>query len=115
MRERRQHRELRSRLGGLEILHREIERLRDQPVPAEELQKVKNQNLAAAYRRLSSNMPILMQLIYSDGLGDWREVNQEPQRLAAVTAEDVQRVARKYLIRDGRAVAVFTRKAGGAK
>lgn len=96
-------------------LHREIDRLRDQPVPAEELQKVKNQNLAAAYRRLSSNMPILMQLIYSDGLGDWREVNQEPQRLAAVTAEDVQRVARRYLIRDGRAVAVFTRKAGGAK
>ena len=27
------------------------------------------------FRRLSSNMPILFQLIFYDGLGDWREIN----------------------------------------
>ena len=40
---------------------------------------MKNNFAAAEYRRLSSNFPILMQLIHNDGEGDWREIN-EPGR-----------------------------------
>ena len=37
---------------------------------------MKNNFAAGEYRRLTSNMSILMQLIFNDGLGDWREINE---------------------------------------
>jgi predicted Zn-dependent peptidase len=79
-------------------------------VPAEELRKVKNQFAAGEYRRLSANMPILMQLIQTDGLGDWREINAAAPKLQAVTAADVQRVANKYFTKENRVVGIYTRK-----
>jgi hypothetical protein len=81
-------------------------------VPAEDLQKVKNQFAAGEYRRLSSNMAILFQLMITDGLGNWREVNEAGPKYQAVTAEDVKRVANEYFARENRCVAVYTRKPG---
>ncbi|MEI6785126.1 MAG: insulinase family protein, partial [Verrucomicrobiota bacterium] len=89
-----------------------IEKLQKEAVPPEELQKVKNNFAAAEYRRLSSNYPILMHLIQNDGSGDWREINEAGPKIQAVTSADVQRVANKYLTKDNRTVAVYTRKAG---
>jgi predicted Zn-dependent peptidase len=57
-------------------------------------------------------MAILMQLIQSDGLGDWHEVNEAGRKHQAVTAADVKRVAGKYLTRENRNVATYTRKTG---
>jgi predicted Zn-dependent peptidase len=88
----------------------EIEKLQKTEVPAEELRKVKNQFAAGEYRRLSANMPILMQLIQTDGLGDWREINAAAPKLQAVTAADVQRVANKYFTKENRVVGIYTRK-----
>jgi predicted Zn-dependent peptidase len=96
-------------------IYAEIEKLQNELVPAEELQKVKNNYAAAEYRRLTSNMSILMQLIFNEGLGDWREINQAGPKYQAVTAQDVQRVARKYFTRENRAVAIYTRKPAAAK
>ena len=93
-------------------LYEELERIKNEPVPSEELQKVKNQFAAAEYRKLSANFPIFRQVLQSEGLGDWHEVNEAGPRLQAVTAEDVQRVAKKYLVKENRAVAVYTRKPG---
>ena len=93
-------------------IYEHIEKLKNQEVPAEELQKVKNNFAAAEYRRLSSNYPILMHLINNDGEGDWKEINEAGPKIQAVTAADVKRVARKYLTKDNRTVAVYTRKAG---
>jgi predicted Zn-dependent peptidase len=90
----------------------EIEKLREEPVPVEELQKVKNAFKANAYRRLSSPFAIFIQLVNYDGLGDWRLINTWPERADAVTAADLQRVAREYLTRENRTVATFTRKEG---
>jgi predicted Zn-dependent peptidase len=91
-------------------IYAEIDKLKRAPVPAEELQKVKNNFAASEYRRLTSNMSILMHLIQSDGLGDWREINEAGRKYQAVTAEDIQRVAKAYFTRENRNVAVYTRK-----
>jgi predicted Zn-dependent peptidase len=93
-------------------LYAEIETLKHDPVPPEELQKVKNNFAANEYRRLTSNMSILMQLIFNDGLGDWREINQAAAKHQAVTAADVQRVASLYFTKENRNVAIYTRKPG---
>lgn len=93
-------------------IYQEFDKIKSEPIPAEELQKVKNQFAAGEYRKLSANFPIFIQVLQSEGLGDWQEVNESGPRLQAVTVEDVQRVARKYLVKENRAVAVYTRKAG---
>jgi predicted Zn-dependent peptidase len=99
-----------------QAIYAELTRLQNEPVPAEELQKVKNQFAAGEYRKLSANFPIFMQVLYSEGLGDWREVNENGPKIQAVTAEDIVRVAKKYFVRENRTVGIYTRKAGtGAK
>ena len=95
-------------------IYAELTKLQSEPIPAEELQKVKNNFAANEYRKLSSNMAILQQLMISDGMGNWREINEAGPRYQAVTAEDVQRVAKKYFTKDNRATALYTRKAAAA-
>jgi len=92
----------------------EIERLQNEPVPALELQKVKNQFAASNYRRLKTNFFLLLQLGYYEGLGTWEEINEAPGRIDAVTADDIQRVAKTYFARENRSVATYLRKAGAA-
>jgi len=92
-----------------------IERLKKEDVPPEELQKVKNNFAAGEYRRRSSNFPIMMNLIINDGYGDWHEVNEGAAKIQAVTVADVKRVANKYLTKENRTVAIYTRKAGSTK
>ena len=93
-------------------IYRLIEQIKNEPVPEKELQKVKNNFAAAEYRRLSSNHPILMQIMRSEGLGNWREINEAGPKIQAVTPADLQRVAKKYFTKENRAVAVYTRKPG---
>jgi predicted Zn-dependent peptidase len=91
-----------------------IEKLKHEEVPAEELQKVKNNFAAAEYRRLSSDSAIRMYLILNVGEGDWHEINEAGPKVQAVTAADVQRVANKYFVKENRCVAIYTRKPGSA-
>ncbi|MBI3874863.1 MAG: insulinase family protein [Verrucomicrobia bacterium] len=95
-------------------LYAELDKLKNADVPVDELQKVKNNFAAGEYRRLSGNMPILMQLIHADGEGDWREINEGGPKIQAVTAADVRRVANTYFAKDNRAVAIVTRKKSAA-
>ncbi len=92
----------------------EVRRIQEEPVPAEELQKVKNQIAADAFRRLENPFFLMVQLLYYDGLGDWRYLDNWADRTLAVTAEDVQRVARAYLSRENRTVGIYHRKAGSS-
>jgi predicted Zn-dependent peptidase len=91
-------------------IYAEIEKLQHEPVPADELRKVKNNFAADQFRDLKSNMSIMQSLIWNDGEGDWREINAAQPKLEAVTAAEVLRVAKEYLVKDNRAVAIFTRK-----
>jgi predicted Zn-dependent peptidase len=92
----------------------ELDRLQREPVPAEELQKVKNQEKANAFRRLSSPTFVMYQLMAYDALGDWRTINAYADRVDAVTADDVLRVAKEYLTKESRTVGTFLRKEGAA-
>jgi predicted Zn-dependent peptidase len=90
----------------------EIERLKTEPVPDRELQKVKNQNLANSFRRLQSNFFLTLQLLFYDGLGDWRYLNEGPGEIQAVTADDVRAVAEKYFADQHKNVLYYFRKEG---
>jgi predicted Zn-dependent peptidase len=95
-----------------EALLVEIERLKSEPVPDRELQKVKNQSLADSYRRLQSNFFLLLQLLIYDVRDDWSFLNTSTAKYEAVTAEDIQRVANAYFTDTGRNVLWYFRKEG---
>jgi predicted Zn-dependent peptidase len=95
-------------------IYEELDRLARETVPDAELQKVKNQAKANAYRRLSSPSFIALQLLYYDGLGDWKYINSYSDEVDRVTAADIQRVAKQTFTRENRTVGVFLRKAGTA-
>ncbi len=90
----------------------EIEKIKNEPVPERELQKVKNQSLAFSYRRLQSNFFLMLQLLLYDVWDDWSYINESSARIQAVTADDVQRVAQAYFPASGRNVLWYERKAG---
>ena len=96
-------------------LHTEVEKLQRDDVPPNELQNVKNNFADAQYRKLSSDMSILHQLIWNEDEGDWCEINDADTNLQAVSTTGVKRVANEYFQTENRAVATFTRKAAAAK
>lgn len=75
-------------------LRAEIEKLKTEPVSATELERVKTQARAGLLRSLDSNSGMAQLLLeYEVKTGSWRNVFKELERLSAVTAADVQRVA----------------------
>ncbi|MFQ5766401.1 MAG: M16 family metallopeptidase [Acidobacteriota bacterium] len=90
----------------------QLKKIVDEPIPAKEMEKVKNGISADAYRRLQNPFFLMLQLMFYDGNGDWRYINYNSQRTLSVTADDVKRVARTYLTRERRAVGQYRRKAG---
>jgi predicted Zn-dependent peptidase len=98
-----------------QAVYAELDKLKKNEVPAEELQKIKNQYAANQFRRLSDNMAILRQMMSYDGEGDWHEINNEAAKIQAVTPADLKRVANQYFTRENSLVAIFTRKPAHAK
>jgi len=97
-----------------QAIYKEIEKLQIELVPDRELQKVKNQQSAANFRRLQSDFALMMQLLISDGYRGWETINTDPPRLQTVTAADIQRIAKKYFAPEGRNVLVLNSKRAGA-
>jgi predicted Zn-dependent peptidase len=92
------------------VIYEEIERLATSGPDPRELERVRNQVEAGNVRRISSNLGLAFQIADSESLfDDWRETFRSSERLAAVTEEDVQRVAAEYLVERNRTVAVLTR------
>jgi predicted Zn-dependent peptidase len=77
-----------------------------QKMDNETLARVKTKARAEVIRRLASN-PGLASLLtsYYAGYGDWRKLFTSLDDLDRVTADDVQRVARKYLVVGSRTIA----------
>lgn len=98
-----------------QALYKEIEKIQKDGVPAQELQKVKNQYAANTFRGLQSNFGLMVQLLLRDGNRGWDTINNDPARLQAVTAEDIKRVANLYFKPENRTVGIYyTKKAEGA-
>jgi predicted Zn-dependent peptidase len=98
-----------------QALYREFEKLQKEKVPDQELQKVKNQFNASTFRRLQSNFGLMIQLLLADAGRGWKSFNDDPGKIQAVTAEDIQRVANKYFKPENRAVAVYYTKKADAQ
>jgi zinc protease len=78
-------------------LRAEIKKLQDAPVSAAELEKARNQIVTSELRARETNLGKSQTLGQAAVLrGDPNRVNTDLQKLQAVTADDVQRVARKY-------------------
>lgn len=84
----------------------EIERLKTEDVPAEELQSVKTRVKAGLVRGLANNNGLALNLAqYQTLYGDWREMFREIDKLDKVTAADVKRVAAATFTQNNRTVA----------
>jgi predicted Zn-dependent peptidase len=83
-----------------------IDRLKNQKVDDETLKRVKTLIRAGVIRQLDSNEGLATQLtFYYVNYGDWRKLFTGLEDIDRVTADDVQRVARKYFVPEGRTVA----------
>lgn len=82
-----------------------LTQLTQEPVTAEELERVKTQARAALLRTLDSNSGMASLLTeYEAKTKDWRNVFEELKAIEAVTAEDVQRVAKDTFVPNNRTV-----------
>ncbi len=85
----------------------EIERLKNEPVSADELARVKAKAKAAMVEQLESNLGMALQLSTQEGLsGNWRDVFRQIDRINALTVADIQRVARATFRRSNRTIAM---------
>jgi predicted Zn-dependent peptidase len=74
-----------------------VERLKNEQVDATTLDRVKTKLRAGLIRQLDSNSGLAYQLaFYEANYGDWRKMFTGLDEIDKVTADDVQRVARKY-------------------
>jgi predicted Zn-dependent peptidase len=89
----------------------EIERLANEPVSPEELEKVKTQLRAEYIRELDSNTGLAGMLSYYEALlGDYRYLTGYVAAIDKIMPDDIRKSARTYLTRENRTVATGVRK-----
>lgn len=88
-------------------IDQEIDRLQREPVGERELQKAKNQLEAGFIFHQDSLFSQAMVLARHEMLTGWRSIDQYLPAIRKVSAEDIQRVAKRYLTPDSRSVAVL--------
>lgn len=88
-------------------LYEEIEKIKNEPPSEKEVQKVKN-IVEAEFIMDQDSVSSQARLIgLGEMIGDWRLKDKYPEGIRRVTPDDVQRVARKYLIEDKRNVGIL--------
>jgi predicted Zn-dependent peptidase len=88
-----------------EALHTEIEKLKNQPVSATELDRVKTLSRANLLRSLDSNEGMAELLLeYEVKTGSWRNLFKELDAIAKVTPADIQRVAKATFTEQNRTI-----------
>jgi zinc protease len=89
------------------VLDQQIAALRDHPITGQELQKAKNQEQAEFVYGQDSIFREAMLLGQYEMLGSYKMLDQYMSGIDKVTAADVQRVAKKYLVDTNRTVGVL--------
>jgi len=83
----------------------EIEKIKNEGVSQEALDRARTNARANLIRSLDSNSGLASSLASAENLrGDWRKVFTDIEELNKVTVDDIQRVATKYLTKDNRTV-----------
>ena len=96
-------------------IYEEIERIKKEPIADWELQKAKNSTRRAFINNLQSSLSRAINLTqYAIYYNDPGLINARLDKVAAVTKDDVQRVANKYLRDTNRTVVITMPKARGA-
>jgi zinc protease len=90
-----------------EALVTTLENIADTPVTAEEVEKAKRTLLKNMKLAFNSSERTAMALSEWLGMGDWRLVFLNRDRVEQVTAEDVNRVANSYITRNNRTLGKF--------
>ena len=92
-------------------IYAEIEKAKTALVSDSEMVKVQARAKSAFIGGLASNPGLARQLAsYQNRYGDWREMFRELERINAVTAEEIQRVAGQYFTRKNRTVVTIETK-----
>ncbi|HEV8311055.1 MAG TPA: pitrilysin family protein [Methylomirabilota bacterium] len=89
------------------VLLAEVERLRTEPVGAEELQRAKNQLESGFVFGQDSVYVRASTLARHELVGSWRLRDEFLPRIRAVTARDIQDVARRYFVGDHQTTAIL--------
>jgi zinc protease len=86
----------------------EIERLKNDPIDESELQRVQARVIASEIFRRDSiqSQAFELGMLQTIGLG-WQVSDEYVDRIREVTADDVQRVVREYLVPERRTVGVL--------
>jgi predicted Zn-dependent peptidase len=86
-------------------LEEEIEKLQNELISEREFQKIQNQ-MESDFIQSNSTMAGIAESLadYHTYFGDANYINTEIERYRKVTREDIQRVAKQYLVKDNRVV-----------
>ncbi len=88
-----------------DAMHRELDKLKNELISSEDLERIKTQARASRLRMLDSNRGMANALAEVQvKTGDWRNLFRELDRIAAITPEDIQRVAQKTFKASNRTV-----------
>jgi zinc protease len=90
-----------------DVLLHTLENLAAVPFKADEVEKAKVRSKRADEARQSNSMGMSQALSSASALGDWRLLFVQRDRIAAVTADDVNRVAKSYFQRPNRTVGMY--------
>lgn len=92
-------------------VYEEIARLHNEPIPEYEIEKAKNQLKADFLRSLDSNKGLAGMLSYYEAIaGDYRYIANHLEIIDKIKADDIIRVAQKYLVNENRTVARLEKK-----
>jgi len=91
-----------------EAIYAEIDKLKNEPVLPEELEKAKTRSRASLIRQLASSSGLASLLTFYEVVtGDWRNLFKQLDDIDRVTAEDIQRVAKKYFTTKNQTVGII--------
>ena len=89
-------------------IEEEIQKVKDGEVTQAELDRARTKARAGLIRSLDNNSGLALSFASNHAQkGDWRTVFTRLEKLEAVTLEDIQRVANKYLTKDNRTVGMI--------
>lgn len=92
---------------------KELERLKTEPVSAEELTVVRNRLRADRLRMLQGNEGLARMLTYYQSVaGNWRYLVDYDRQVAGITAEEIMTVAKRYFTAENRTLVTLTNGGG---